>query len=195
MKEVVMMSKEEYEKIQKTIVDLQRDVIDKENDISLWRYYYHIEETRANRLWDALNRPAIQELQDKHDQEYYTWCDEIAQKYEKLDEEEWITSRARFYNNGRAEFCACHECAEEDVELLWKYDGYSPEVEYEKTEGWSDLKRYHNSNSWILSHAEDDVWKRYMETDDKCLFHQWRIFQEMKREGASVDPHFGGFYR
>lgn len=191
MKEMVMMEREEYKAYQNSFVRLNADLQRATDEAHAWRM-------RANTLWDALNRPAIQALQDKHNQEYYSWCDEIAQKYEKLDEEEWITSRGRFYNNGRDEFCACHKCAEEDVELLWKY-GDNPRVCWEKTEGWSDVPINPNCRfdkyTWILSNAQDDVWERYKKTGNKRLYHLWLTFIHMKEESRAIDPNFGGFYR
>lgn len=194
-----MLTREEYKKFYDSFqcLKMKCDLMDAELACA---------KDRINRLWDELNRPAIEESVKKADEEYYKWCDEVAKKYEKLDEEEWITSRAKFYNNGVYDFCQENGIPEEEAYAHRQYyDGIKfwstssvnsglmdecddMEFDVAKTEGWSDLPYFKCGESWIMNYAMDDILERYDKNKNitGCCegpyWHLWMTFDHMLQE-------------
>ncbi len=92
MKEVVMLTKEEYAKLFEEIRYLQKQV-------DRWEDQAIIEHDKKMRLWDALNMPAIEQAEKNHEADYLAWCEEIATKYEEQDYLDWCAETARKYDN------------------------------------------------------------------------------------------------
>lgn len=197
MEKMIMMTETEYEELQNEIEDLGNRLVGTQEDLLYEQY-------RADKLWDLLNRPAIEALQAKHDAEYYDWCEEIAEKYDRLDEEEWITDRAKWYNNGLHIYAETYgyknatEVYEDrkylrgcDMTSFCCWDG-------ESAEGWSDLPYYRTGNSWIMSRAKDDAWNRYEKSTGKSkefYGHLWETFYDMYKESYCLGNDCHEFYR
>ena len=155
MKDVILMTHEEFEELEGRIKDLQAKLADADWQITSLQYMCSSQEERANKLWNVLNGPAIEIAAEERDIEFYDWCAEKAAEYERLDEAEWISDRARFYNNGMAQYAKEHhlENSCEDVVRYRKYgDGCKhwytttllkecddEEIEVLRTEGWSEI--------------------------------------------------------
>lgn len=198
MKEAIIMTREEYKEFCDNYQELKykRDILE---------YMLDEAQCRIETLWSALNRPAIEESVNKADKEYYDWCDEIARKYEKIEEEEWITSRAKFYNNGIYDFCQKEDVPEEEAYAHRQY--YDEVNEYDdmeyyvaKTEGWSDLPYFRGDHSWILYFAESDALERYKENKNvagkgSMYWHIWITFVNMCQESKCLGNGCYEFYR
>lgn len=213
MKEAIIMTREEYDSLIGRVNYLESCMDVADMDLAYFQ-------NRTNRLWNLLNRPAIEELQKKHDEEYLAWCEEIAEKYEKLDEEEWLTSRARFYNNRVYDFCEENDISEWEAYAhrqyydgcrFWSDSAIKAEIfaEYtdmefdrNKTEGWTDLKyRLIPDHSWIMVLARDDALERYKENKEKtgyCAGKYWNLvegFDDMEQESKCLGNGFHEFFR
>jgi len=205
----VMMTNEEYDAIEIRIKAL-------EYEVDQLDCLFGIERERSALLWDALNRPAIEESARKHEEEFLDWCDEMAEKYEKLDEEEWLTDRAKFYNNGLINIANLHQIpndCEFAREILkykdmwwvpvatWRDFWYKPG----ETEGWSDVPHFAGSrlynpdvDSWIMMNAQNDVYGRYNRasgSEKEKLWKLWISFQDQKRESECLGNSYNEFYR
>jgi len=199
MKEMVMMTREEYKAFYESFQNLKMKCDLMDVDLS------HAQDT-INRLWNELNRPAIEALQAKHDAEFYDWCEEMAEKYEKLDEEEWITDRAKWYNNGLCIYAKTHGCKNtaevyEDQKYNRCYNVSFENWEDEPTEGWSNLPYYRTCSSSILAYAMDDVWDRYEKNKTITghgrgpYWHLWETFENMEDESQCLGNSYHEFYR
>ena len=194
-----MMTREEYKAFYESFQNLKMKCDLMDVDLS------HAQDT-INRLWNELNRPAIEALQAKHDAEFYDWCEEMAEKYEKLDEEEWITDRAKWYNNGLCIYAKTHGCKNtaevyEDQKYNRCYNVSFENWEDEPTEGWSNLPYYRTCSSSILAYAMDDVWDRYEKNKTITghgrgpYWHLWETFENMEDESQCLGNSYHEFYR
>ena len=188
MKEMMLLTKEEYEELDNKIKALQAKLERAGWRVTSLHYLCSEQEERANKLWDLLNRPAIEAAAEKRDTEFYDWCAEKAAEYEKLDEAEWISDRARFYNNGMFQYAKAHRLGNscEEIERYRKYgDGCrhwytttllrecdDEEIEVLKTEGWTELygKWYRPSRGyepyWMIYDYQNELFHRWCETEN-----------------------------
>ena len=203
-----MMTREEYKAFYESFQNLKMKCDLMDVDLS------HAQDT-INRLWNELNRPAIEALQAKHDAEFYDWCDEMAEKYNRLEEEEWLTDRAKFYNNGVYDFCQKKGISEEEAYAHRQYyDGIKfwsessinsglmdEELEATKTEGWSDLPYFKTAPSMILYLALNDVFDRYKKNLKTTgilrgpYWHLWKTFEDMSDECECLGNGYYEFKR
>ena len=187
MKNLVSKLMARLNKAEKDVVRLQKEVEELKNEnAELWNdwmgmsHWYNAREDKAAKLWEELNRPAIEESVRKHEEEYRAWCEEVSNRYRfELEDEDLIAA----YED---EF----------------FDENSYETHEEATEGWSNLDRTHGctlnlrNHSWILCAAKTDAYKRYKETNDEKYLHLWKTFNDMHDECLHIDPeNYGGFYR
>lgn len=220
MKEAVIMTREEYKGFYDSFQELKEQLHRSEDRACMLNVDLICALQRIQHLRDLLNRPAVEALQAKHNKEYYSWCEEIASKYEQLDEEEWLKSRARFYNNRVYDFCKENGISEEEAYSHRQYyDGIKfwsdsavssglmaecddMDIDVYKTEGWSDLP-YRHIRDWsgILSKAQDDAWNRYQQhkhetgPSDGKYWHLWRTFMLMREESECLGNGCHEFYR
>jgi len=183
MERIIMMTEAEYAELQDRIKDLSVDLDDQINRKNTMQRMFWLEHQRADKLWNLLNRPAIESLQAKHDAEFYDWCEKIAEKYDQLDEEAWLTDRAKWYNNGLYHYAETYGCKNaEEVYEDRRYNRGCDESPFgcrdgEPTEGWSDLPYYKRTHSWILHCELNDIEKRQIkaaENGDKDAEHKYR---------------------
>ena len=129
MKEAIIMTKEEYQAIQSRLQEAD-DIITALNVNLSWAF------DRINALWNTINRPAIEAAAKAHDDEFYAWCYEMADKYEEQDEAEWIAEMSTKYNSGAYECAQRHNCSIED--LQWKIwaEHYVSADQLPKAHGW-----------------------------------------------------------
>lgn len=149
MKNMVLLTKEEYDELINRIARAKQATVD-----VLWRLDSAVldccaQQARADHLWDLLNRPVIEATVQKHEEEFLDWCADKAAEYEKKDFDEWVIQKAKFYNNNRRTWCKVHHIPEEDYERCVKYDDWLYERRWvwdeEKTEGWTELYRHYGS--------------------------------------------------
>ena len=190
MKHAVIMTQEEYEHLMRRINEL-------EHDCEALSWHWEEEEERANKLWNILNRPAIEAAEKKHDDEFYAWCADKAAEYEEKDFDEWVISRAKFYNNGIAKLCSEMNISEKDVYEDRKYNFgieywrdamnkidlmrlcNDKELEALKSEGWSDFWADHYHTSTILWWVAQEYWH----TGD--LYH-WKLYTDLYEEAKRM---------
>ena len=127
MKEAIILTKEEYLDLQSRLQEAD-DIITAINVDLSWAF------DRINALWNALNRPAIEAAAKAHDEEFYSWCDEMAEKYDELD---WIERMDKKYNHPKSS---------------WKKyaEQYKSPDNLEKSHGWIMKDGVCNNNFWIM---------------------------------------------
>lgn len=179
MKEAVIMTKEEYKSFYDSFQHLKVELSDANTEIDILKSILEKANQKIHMLKDALNRPAIEALQGKHDREYYLWCEETAKRYEEKDFEEWCVSRAKFYNNGVYNFCKAENISESDayadrqyyaVPKFWSDSAIASglarrcidlDTDQCKKEGWSEI-----------------AWRRPFEWSYVLPSARWEIFSE-----------------
>lgn len=205
MKEAVIMTREEYKGFYNSFQALKDRLNDVRSRNLTLEDMLHNAEKRCENLWNQLNRPAIEAAEEAADNEFYDWCDSVAQRYEKLDEEEWMLDKARFYNNGLVNIAKLHQLPNdsEAVKTVLKYyDLLMQPYEWDySTEGWSDLKYYRGRRSWILQEAYKDAWERYEAHEDEtgpASGKYWKIAMQlwdMKEESKCLGNGIHEWYR
>ena len=174
MKEAIIMTKEEYAEMTNIIKQLQTrlrekmDIID-QMDADLYNAY-----KRFDALWEAHNRPAIEAAAKAHDEEFYTWCDEMADKYDELD---WIECMDRKYNPHPSKACW----------KKWAEQYESPDNLCE-SHGWimKAAWPFYNSNDnyWIMEENINDYSDCKYGTHKHMLWCLMIYYQTYNREVA-----------
>lgn len=203
MEKVIMMSEAEYEREQELFAMLESAMMDLEGK-------YSFLQKRCKKLWNELNRPAIEAAVEAHDNEFYAWCEQKAAEYEEQDYKNWCACQARLYNNGIKHYCTCHGVTEEEAEEDRKW---AHQRDYwwtgEKSEGWTELldskicKTYSwKGESWILFAAAEDAKERARKVQDKYkwmgdnpYWHIWDTLYDMRNETQrTLQIEYGMFY-
>ena len=206
MKEAIILTREEYREFYDSFQRIKAEKESANTVCELLKDVIKDKDERIKELWEALNRPAIDASVEAHHKEELAWCEKIAKKYEAKDEEEWMTQRAKFYNNGIYEFCKENNVSEEEAYAHRQYydkckfwsnvtimnECDAQELEYLQTEGWTQLSEVHHglTQSFVLPNAADEVfhenyvigkgWK------SKKARHLWEVFHEMEEDCKSI---------
>ena len=179
MKYAVMMTQEEYDDLMNQIAGLGADCYDFADKADRHYEWFQLERNRANKLWDLLNRPAIESAAQKHENDFYEWCSLMADKYEKLDEEAWMTERARWYNNGLAVYAEDHHLANvEEVDQERKYADLLTDPDDEPFSDWNYDQGF---TSWCMFISNDYHFYLRKDVCDEKTFWKALRFEMMGR--------------
>lgn len=175
MKEAIIMTKVEYEELTDRIIELQDEIIDRDDKLTKLGSYCNDLEVAyhdlKNTIWEMRNRADIDAFNEASDDEFYAWANEMANKYERLDEKAWYEAMASKYN----------VCGHFDNNGVWhRYDeNKKPDLSWLKrsyalaSHGWDTSYEY-TDYQYFTSLA--DEYKPKRRTSDKsnhALMHYY----------------------
>ena len=173
MKEMILLTKEEYQILSNKIDNLKAEVSRLTDACTYYDWAKEERDERIKHLWDMLNRPAIEAAAQKHEDEFLDWCSEKSAEYEQKDFDEWVIKKSVFYNNGRRAFCMERCINEEEYESYLKYDGWHPVITENKTEGWTELYKCFGKYErkyepyWMVYDYMHELFERWYKANSK----------------------------
>lgn len=167
MKEAIIMTKEEYKDLTDTIKQLQACLREKINVIDRMDANLSCAHERINALWEIINRPAIEAAAKTNEEEFYSWCDEMAEKYDELD---WIERMDRKYNPHHSKACW----------KKWAEEYESPD-NLGKAHGWTEESDVYNNNFWIMWKNSLDYKGSVSRTHEHMLYCLMQYFASYGR--------------
>lgn len=190
MKEAIIMTKEEYAHIELRLGERAQIIHDLQRLLKQAEFKLRMEIERSNNLWNQLNRPAIEASAKAAEDEFRTWCEDVANKYDELD---WIERMSNKYNNEHVSAaCKRHNCQPED--LQWKIWSEKYKSKYE-SHGWPEKKTKWQCN-WdyfysIASEYEDARYGTH-ERGLYSLMYYYAVYDDAEHENfwkSSCEDH------
>ena len=159
---------------------LNRVIEDRDIEIRSLKDGFKTMYARHARLWDALNRPAIEAAQAAHDAEYREWCEQVGDEYRVADEEAdfrtWCDRMALKYNAWVFE-----------KPIVWDDESVYEALSYEKERG----------AYWYLSDLADEKYKHCTYENDViwcyivfCMYKQDGDKQKTMEWAENTIKHF-----